>query len=151
MATLIAVLCVICFSCYAEATDYTGKTLQGNILLPNEVKEIPDGSCMRVKLQDTMLADAAAKTLLQQKVDKPDLKVENGTVGYILELKGDLSDVNEYTISVVVNMGWCAEENGKEWIRKGDLLNDTQFKVQLKECPKDDKLCKGPIVSLIKT
>ncbi len=104
---------------------------------------------MRVDLKDSRLADAPSKMIAKQIVKTPSLKIEEGKqLMYKIELNGKLSDLTRYTVSAVINMGWCADENGSEWLRKGDFLNDTMFPVQLNDCQND--ICKGPMVSVKK-
>ncbi|KAA8496879.1 hypothetical protein FVE85_0608 [Porphyridium purpureum] len=35
-----------------------------------------------------------------------------------------------YSVSAVMNMGWCPEEGAQEWIRNGDWLTDTHFPLE---------------------
>ena len=138
---------------YARSVDFTGKKLEGNIILPADLAEIPAGSCLKVELQDARRQDTAHKTIVKEVITTPELAFEKGKpLTYSLDLKGELEDMADYSVSVVANMAWCAEEGGKEWIRKGDLLNDTNFTVKLKDCAKpESKVCKGPLISLIKS
>ena len=136
-----------------EAANFDGKKLEGNIILPNEVKSIPEGSCMKVSLEDATKQDTASKTLAKKVIKTPELSYEEGKpISYSLDLKGELNEALDYSMSVVINLAWCAEEGGKEWIRKGDLINDTNFPVKLQDCIKASQdVCKGPLVSIIKS
>ena len=134
-------------------SDYTGKTLQGNILLPDAFSGIAKGSCMSIELQDGRIADGRSKTLSKKVLKDAELKFEKGKpMLYNLDLKGQLEDDAKYSVAVVLNNKWCAKEGGQEWTRKGDLLTVQDFPVKLKDCSKQEtKECKGPMVSLTQT
>eukprot|EP00794_Sanderia_malayensis_P003289 gene3289-3771_t len=132
-----------------DGKDFTGKTLVGNVLLPEKLTKLPEGSCMTVKLKDARRADAPSTTMAKEVIRTPELKVQEGKpLLYSVKLKEGPKDFIRYSVSIVITLGWCPEENSGEWIRKGDLLNHRGFSVVLKDCQNDNEICKGPMVSL---
>lgn len=129
---------------FVGAVDFTGKKLEGNVVLPDEITELNKGSWLKIELADARKADAPSKTLAKNVMDDKQIKYVKGQpIPYSLDLKGELDEQAEYSLSAVLNVGWSPEAGG-EWIRKGDLLTDTNFPVKLDSCSKpEQKICKA--------
>lgn len=129
-----------------ESVDFTGKKLEGNVLLPVDAAEIKDGSSLKVELLDARKQDTASKTLAKIIMASPELKLEDGQkIPFSLDLQGDMDDKAYYTLSAVLNNGWTPKEGGDDWIQKGDFLTDTNNPTTLESCSKPDQLiCKAP-------
>ena len=127
-----------------DAVDFTGKKLEGNVVLPDEITEISKGSWLKIELQDARKADTSSKTLAKSVMDDKQLKYVKGQpIAYSIDLNGELDEHAEYTLSAVLNVGWSPKAGG-DWIRKGDLLTDTNFPVTLASCSKpEQKVCKA--------
>ena len=139
-------VCSILLLCmFANAADFTGKKLEGKIILPDEVTGIKEGSWLKVELVDARKQDVARKEIAKKIITTPELKFVKGqAIPFSIDLKGELDDRAEYTLSAVLNDGWGPKEGSKEWIRKGDLLTDTNFPVTLESCSKPGQpVCKA--------
>ena len=55
-----------------------------------------------------------------------------------------------YSLSVVLNVGWCPDKNSKLWVRNNDYLSDVTVKVQL-EKDQDDYEINVPAVYYCKS
>lgn len=136
-----------------KATDFTGKKLEGNIILPEELTEIKDGSWLKVELADTRKQDTSSKTLAKKSMSAKELAFTQGQpIPFSLDLNGDLDETASYSVSAVLNVAWEPKEGEGEWVHKGDYLTDTNFPVTLDSCSKPEQMvCKmGQDLKLVK-
>ena len=130
---------------FVHGVDFTGKKLEGNVVLPDEITEIKDGSWLKIELIDARKQDASSTTLAKKVMKRQEIKFVKGQpIPYSLDLEGEIDEQAEYSLSAVLNIGWSPQEGGSEWVRKGDLLTDTNFPVKLDSCTKPEQMiCKA--------
>ena len=121
----------------------SGKALEGGIKFPAD--KVPDnlepGSCLTVKLDDVSLQDTSSTVIMRAVVKDLEKSYKKGeSLKYKLEFPGDkdLDDKKDYSVSAVLNNGWCAKEDSNDWIKKGDFLTDTTNPVDIKRCSQGD-------------
>ncbi|XP_002163389.1 uncharacterized protein LOC100211495 isoform X1 [Hydra vulgaris] len=106
--------------------NVSGKIVFASAEVP---EEIPNGSLLTVKVQDTNMMDAPAvllgeyKTIIQNynKGDSLTYEIKNAS----------LPSYKRATLHAVLNIGWQA--SGNEWIRQGDYLNDTTHPIEIED------------------
>ena len=107
-------------------------TIKGQIKFPRTPGRLPHGSCLVMKFEDVSMQDAASVRLASLKTNMSNSFV-NDVFDYSLKSKKPI--MNEfwrtYTISAVLNVGWCPGNNSDEWVRAGDYLTDTHFGIPL--------------------
>ncbi len=112
--------------------DENQVTVKGKILFREGAPEnLPKPSQLHVKFQDTSRMDEPSIMISEYKS-----QIEEFTKDSILEysIKAPRPTTGcDFRVSAVINVGWVAEEEGKQWLRIGDYLNDTAHHVELKE------------------
>ena len=89
-----------------------------------KLESIPTGSCLTLKVQDSMIADAPSIDVSSKVLKGNDLKIHEGNVMYNISFKKP--NRAEYTLSATLNMEWCAA-GGHDWIHSGDYLTTTSY------------------------
>ena len=161
MAAYWFMLVLITFGiCKAEVFSVKNKVLKGPIDFQDPSvapSSIEDGSCLNVNLKDITDFTTASKLIANATMKDINEGYEQGSaLKYEIEIPTDLSSDKKYSVSAVLNIGWCKDENEKidagNWIKENDFLTDTNFIIEnLEQCSNSkSKECKGPKISLVK-
>lgn len=104
--------------------------VSGKILFPAPIRKLPVPSCLRIKLKDMTLQDVPSIVVKEMQID-----VSGQNIGteyqYELETKKPVELWREYAVEAVLNNGWCKAKDQDQWIRPGDYLTDTSFRVDI--------------------
>lgn len=158
---MLATLCLLICLHHVCSFSLDGKAVKGAIKLqnPSDVREkLKDGSCLNVALKDST-DFTTADTEIGSSSDEDAVKLfkQGEALRYKMNFPDvELSPSKKYSVSAVLNVGWCKGTAGKidsgEWIRDQDYLTDTKFFLDdIEGCRKEDSLeCVGPTLSLIK-
>lgn len=112
-----------------KTADVHQMTIHGTIkFLQDTPTSFPKKSCLAVKFEDTSRADASAVQVANQLIEEADLKLTNGMLSYNMSFVKPTP--GEYSVSAVLNMGWCSR-NGDDWMHGGDYLTTTTFNVEV--------------------
>lgn len=86
-----------------------------------------------MKVQDNRIADGPSIDISKRVFKYQDLKLHDGALSYNLTFTKPTEESNvEYTVSAVLNMGWCSDDKN-EWIRGGDYLTTTSFGIDVSD------------------
>ncbi|XP_066929219.1 uncharacterized protein [Clytia hemisphaerica] len=104
-------------------------TLTGEIEFKKELGVLPNGSCIKLRLEDISIADGSSFLVGERKFDLSGVEIKT-TYQYKFTVPKPIEeDLHEFfAISAVLNKGWCSEGMGFE---EGDLYTDTNFMVSL--------------------
>ncbi|XP_066911698.1 uncharacterized protein [Clytia hemisphaerica] len=104
-------------------------TLTGEIEFKKELGVLPNGSCIKLRLEDISIADGSLFLVGERKFDLSGVEIKT-TYQYKFTVPKPIEDdLHEFfAISAVLNKGWCSEGMGFE---EGDLYTDTNFMVSL--------------------
>lgn len=94
-------------------------------------KRLSRPSRLIVKFEEGSLADATPVVLAKSVVDLSKYR-QRKPLFYTIICKRPPFAASFYTISAVFNRGWKPRRKNK-WIRKGDFLTDTNFRVHIKK------------------
>lgn len=161
MATYVFMLVLITFGiCKSAVFSVKDKVLKGSIDFQDPSvapKSIEDESCLNVNLKDITDFTTASKLIANATMKNINGGYEQGSVlKYEIKVPTDLSSDKKYSVSAVLNIGWCKDEKKKidagNWIKENDFLTDTNFIIEnLEQCSNSkSKECKGPKLSLVK-
>ena len=107
-------------------------TVQGKILFRGGAPEnLPNPSQLHVKFQDTSRMDEPSIVISEYKKQIQEF-TQDSTLEYSIKAPRPTTGC-DFRVSAVINVGWVAEEEGKQWLRIGDYLNDTVHHVELKD------------------
>ena len=146
----------------AESFRLNGKQLTGSVEFQDASdapEELTKGSCLNIALKDSTDFTTADKELAST-TDKDIIKSykDDKKLKYKINLPDtEFNSKKKYSVSAVLNVGWCKEESDEidsgEWIRDQDYLTDTQFMIDgLEKCSKrSSKECNGPTLSVVKS
>ena len=120
--------------CMGFFLDYnTTIEIKGKILFDREVGKLPSPSCMKIKFQDVSFADASSTMVKNITIDLSGMTL-GSDYDYTMTSFRPEKAYNSYSMSVVMNVGWCADlENNDEWIRKGDYNNDFTHYIDMRQ------------------
>lgn len=96
----------------------------GNIIFPRKIAKLRKPSCIVIKMKEISFKGAYSNI-----IEYKEVTFDNHPVGNMLwyEIKSK-KPVDQhlnwrFTISVVVNVGWCHKKNSYPWVHKGDFLS----------------------------
>ena len=95
---------------------------------------------MKIFLEDISLQDVSSILYHEAQYDLSS-KTLTKTYEYSLKTRKpkDLKSTY-YSLSVVLNVGWCPDKGSKLWVRNNDFLSDVTVKVQFEEDQNDYKI-----------
>ena len=106
--------------------------VSGKITFLEPTGKLPSPSCLRIKLSDVSLADVPSVLIKEIKLDVSDQDI-GAEYQYEFETKKPVAWWRDYSISAVLNKGWCKQEGESRWLRKGDFMTDARFSVDVTE------------------
>lgn len=82
-------------------------------------------SCLLIKIQDITAQDVSA-VMIQTKIYPLSLFDMSTDFHYTITSRKPMNEKlwRSFSISAILNNGWCASSNKDEWIREGDYIND---------------------------
>ena len=83
-------------------------------------------------MQDTRIADGPSIDISRRVFKYQDLRLHDGALWYNLTFTKPTENQVEYTISAVLNMGWCSHDKS-DWIHGGDYLTTTSFGIEISD------------------
>ena len=83
-------------------------------------------------MQDTRIADGPSIDISKRVFKYQDLRLHDGALWYNLTFTKPTENRVEYTISAVLNMGWCSHDKS-DWIHGGDYLTTTSFGIDISD------------------
>ena len=92
--------------------------------------KLPSHSCLRVVFEDVSLADQGSVVYKTEEFNVSDTDI-NAHYMYEFKTKKPKENHEFYAISAVLNVGWCADQDGDDWIRNFDFLSDTTLYVPI--------------------
>ena len=98
--------------------------------------KLPPKSCLRLSFQDISIADAPSVLYKEEIIDLSDVEVGDALKYSIKSRKPQVPSI-AFSVSAVLNVGWCAKSGSHPWIKVNDYLTDTSFYVDLTK-DKDD-------------
>lgn len=116
--------------------SFTDKSKQmvvkGKILFPEEVGLLPSGSCLRISLEDVSLADSVSRMVKNITIDMSGRRIGK-TYDYSLKSFKpiEMQLAFHFAMSATLNVGWCKDPSGLEWLRKGDYYSDSTNSIDL--------------------
>ena len=157
---LICILALL-VTTHGEEFSLKGKVIKGIVefqAAPEAPENLSKGSCLNVDIQDTTDLTAKSKEVASatDRAIAGNYKKDRIFTYQILLGDEKFSSDKQYSIDVVLNVGWCRKGGGKidsgEWIRENDFLTDTNFLIEnLEKCSaSSSNECQGPKISLTK-
>lgn len=104
--------------------------ISGKIEFNKVPGKLPSPSCLNLFFEDISFQDVSSVLYAKKQVDVSGFDM-NKTYQYSLETKKPESTKQTYSISVVLNTGWCPAENSTAWLRNDDFLSEVTVKVPL--------------------
>jgi len=106
-------------------------TISGKIQLSPGVGKLPSPSCASVKLIDESkeqaYQQASSSTFLVSGID-----ISEGIDYQLFKTNNDaLSSLKSYTLTAVVNVGWCKTKYTTDWIRGNDYVTKQTYNVEI--------------------
>ena len=95
-----------------------------------KLTSIPDKSCMVLKIEDALIADAPSTVIARKTIMQQDLKLRAGFLLYNITFQQPEGSV-EYTLGATLNLGWCPSGDGN-WVHGGDFLTTSMFTLEVK-------------------
>lgn len=95
---------------------------------PKSVGKLPKSSCLIVIFRDTTYADASAIYLAEKKIDMSNVSIDL-TYPYEIKSSKPKPSWREYSVTAILNRGWCPDNRTQEWLRTGDFFMDTRHRV----------------------
>jgi hypothetical protein len=123
-------------------TSHKAIIVEGTIYYPvtspyadghSTITNLPTPSCARITLEDVSIADAASTELSAKTLNMSNMDLIRGII-YTLEVNKPLHPWATYSLSVVVNVGWCSSSASgallsDEWVRQGDYFTESHHAV----------------------
>lgn len=105
-------------------------TIKGIIDFDKVPGKLPSPSCLNLFFEDISLQDVSSVLYAKKQIDVSgyDMKKQ---YQYSLETKKPINTKLVYSISVVLNIGWCPNQNATSWVRNNDYLSESTIKVPL--------------------
>lgn len=108
--------------------------ISGKIVFPKNVGMLPKPSCLKIKIRDVSSFDVNSHLLAMKIVDLSNVNVEKFFTYTLLSKKPVNEHLNRgYTISAVLNIGWCHRESEFPWLRIGDFLALSEHTIFLQD------------------
>lgn len=118
---------------YASLLGEKNISIHGSIKFDIKPGKLPKPSCMKIFLEDISLQDVNSVLYHESQYDLSGKTLEE-TFEYSLKTRKPRDmKYTYYSLSVVLNVGWCPDKNSKLWVRNNDYLSDVTVKVQLEE------------------
>ena len=111
--------------------------IRGKIAFKKKPGILPPKSCLRLEFKDTGMADVSSVLYKEESIDVSGVDLSNG-YQYKLKTKKPKLLHSSYSVSAVLNVGWCAKSSSSKWIQKKDYLTDTAFDVDLSKSGKNE-------------
>ena len=107
-------------------------TIRGRVIFPRIPGKLPEGSCLNVRFSDTSMQDASSIELASAQLNVSGMNMAK-QFNFMLESNKPAEEENWRTLSIdaVLNVGWCPSPDSDEWVRKGDYLTDTNFRISM--------------------
>ena len=123
---------------YAVSPHVYGVKVTGHLTFQDGAPEkIPDGSHLRVTLEDANMMDTGAKHLGHFTHKFKDHKPTDSIRYEIKDAKRPENGMSA-SLSAVLNVGWSPDdEKPDDWIRSGDFMNDVHHDVDVRSDVED--------------
>jgi len=96
--------------------------------------ELPENSCLRIKLVDASRMDASSTTIVEEIYDLEGQEIEEKFPYEIWASKPANDELwRRYQLQAVLNIGWCKEPGSSTWIKQGDYNNDWAHPIYMTE------------------
>ncbi len=107
-------------------------TIEGKLKFDKAPGKMPNSSCLKIEFEDVALQDVASILY-----EEEEYEIAGDDIGksfsYKMETRRPKSLVGVYSMSAVLNVGWCPEQKDKEWVRDNDFLSETIARVPLND------------------
>jgi uncharacterized lipoprotein YbaY len=91
---------------------------------PFDIGQLPEPSCLTIQLKDLTFHYTSSNLVHSVEIDVSEQKVNN-TIPYTFRARRPIAaHLNRtYSVTAILNTGWCHRKGSNEWIRNGDLLS----------------------------
>ena len=107
-------------------------TIQGVMMFNKIPGKLPEPSCLKLFFEDISFQDVKSVLYAAETWDMSGIELQQKfKYSFLTRKPKDLKSV--YSVSIVLNVGWCPGNETTSWIRNNDYLSDSSLKVPLKE------------------
>ena len=104
--------------------------IRGELSFDKAPGKLPKPSCLNFIFEDISFQDVKSVLYAEKRIDVSGVDMKK-KIKYSLETKKPKDIKADFTMSVVLNIGWCPDKNSTSWLRNHDFLSDTTFRVPL--------------------
>ena len=135
---------------YGYSNSRNSFTLVGELTVEESSNLIPSGSCLTVTLGDVSMVDISERIIAKSVtlITKTTMQGHKYKLEVVKRAIGEIKNGDIFSISSVLNMGWCPDKKSSDWFREGDYVTDTANHFDLIQC--QSKICYGPSIVLKK-
>ena len=105
-------------------------TITGNVDFDKTPGKLPSPSCLNIFFEDVSFQDVESVLYEKKQIDVSGLDMKK-QYKYSLETKKPVDMKLDFSISAVLNIGWCPSENSSSWLRNYDFLSKANVKVPI--------------------
>ena len=102
--------------------------IRGKITFTKKPGKLPPNSCLNLEFKDTAVQDVSSVIYQEDTIDLSEVEIGDSYY-YKIKTKKPKLIHDSYSISAVLNVGWCPKAASSKWIRQKDYVTDTTFNV----------------------
>ena len=105
-------------------------TIRGTVDFDKTPGLLPSPSCLNLFFEDVSVQDVKSVVYAKKQIDVSNFDMKK-QYNYLFETMMPNDTKLTFTISVVLNVGWCPSENSTSWVRNKDFLSKSAVEVPL--------------------